>query len=287
MPRITAVKVAAFDSVQGVSDDARLDITRFYRSDIARAVEEDHYCNDDSTCDIAAALSLDLPLVAAGILSGATECAHLDATLWAHRFNRTISAANDPGRDWYATEDWEPWGRWFDSHALMCAGCGGATFGTDHWTPEECGHCGEAFITAEDRETFIRGYVECALWSESIGEDFAKQWVRDHPNESEPAPDVSLESFGFTADDITAEALDSIEWDCNEFISGAIRDVLAYTRERSYRDAGHDFWLTRNGHGAGFWDRGLGELGDRLTAEAKPYSEANLYVGDDGKVYYS
>ena len=24
---------------------------------------------------------------------------------------------------------------------------------------------------------------------------------------------------------------------------------------------GHDLWLTRNGHGAGFWDRGLGAQG--------------------------
>ena len=47
---------------------------------------------------------------------------------------------------------------------------------------------------------------------------------------------------------------------------------------------GHDFWLTRNGHGAGFWDRGLGELGDRLTGLAKPYGTVDLYITDDGKV---
>lgn len=33
--------------------------------------------------------------------------------------------------------------------------------------------------------------------------------------------------------------------------------------------AGHDFALTANCHGVGFWDRGLGELGDVLTAKAK------------------
>jgi hypothetical protein len=48
---------------------------------------------------------------------------------------------------------------------------------------------------------------------------------------------------------------------------------------------GHDFWLTRNRHGAGFWDRGLGDLGDKLTAAAHTYGESNLYVGDDGQVY--
>ena len=50
--------------------------------------------------------------------------------------------------------------------------------------------------------------------------------------------------------------------------------------------AGHDFWLTRCGHGAGFWD------GDRpepaatvLTKASKAYGEVDLYIGDDGKVY--
>jgi hypothetical protein len=50
---------------------------------------------------------------------------------------------------------------------------------------------------------------------------------------------------------------------------------------------GHDFWLTRNGHGAGFWDRGLGELGDFLTKMSKPFGEATLYVSDDGEVEYT
>lgn len=40
---------------------------------------------------------------------------------------------------------------------------------------------------------------------------------------------------------------------------------------------GHDMTLTRNGHGAGFWDRGLGELGDKLTDWAKTLSEINAF----------
>lgn len=51
--------------------------------------------------------------------------------------------------------------------------------------------------------------------------------------------------------------------------------------------AGHDFWLNRCGHGAGFWDRGLGELGDRLSDAAKVYGNVDLYIGDDGLVYQS
>jgi hypothetical protein len=48
---------------------------------------------------------------------------------------------------------------------------------------------------------------------------------------------------------------------------------------------GHDFVLTRNGEGTGFWDRGLGEVGDRLTAQCEPYGGFHLYAGDNGALY--
>jgi hypothetical protein len=49
--------------------------------------------------------------------------------------------------------------------------------------------------------------------------------------------------------------------------------------------AGHDFWLTRNRHGAGFWDRGHGAEGADLTQHAKSFGDCDLYVGDDGGIY--
>lgn len=41
---------------------------------------------------------------------------------------------------------------------------------------------------------------------------------------------------------------------------------------------GHDLWLTRNGHGAGFWDRKAleaDELGDKLSEIARSMGSAN------------
>jgi hypothetical protein len=49
---------------------------------------------------------------------------------------------------------------------------------------------------------------------------------------------------------------------------------------------GHDFWLTRNGHGAGFWDGELGDIGDRLTEASKAFGEVCLTVCDDGEIYH-
>jgi hypothetical protein len=47
---------------------------------------------------------------------------------------------------------------------------------------------------------------------------------------------------------------------------------------------GHDLWLTRNGHGVGFWDRDLGDLGDLLTDLADLMGEFDLSVGDYGTI---
>jgi hypothetical protein len=47
----------------------------------------------------------------------------------------------------------------------------------------------------------------------------------------------------------------------------------------------HDFWLTRNRHGAGFWDGDYGKYGDQLTSIAKTFSEVDLYIGDDNLIY--
>lgn len=48
----------------------------------------------------------------------------------------------------------------------------------------------------------------------------------------------------------------------------------------------HDFWLTRNHHGAGFWDGDYPEpIATQLTNLAHGFGECNLYVGDDGLIY--
>lgn len=58
-----------------------------------------------------------------------------------------------------------------------------------------------------------------------------------------------------------------------------------YMRNHTEEQIGHDLWLTRNGHGVGFWDRGMEEFGDALTAIAKAMGVVNVVEGDDGKLY--
>ena len=47
-----------------------------------------------------------------------------------------------------------------------------------------------------------------------------------------------------------------------------------------------DFWLTRNGHGAGFWDGDRkAPHSDKLTELSKSFGQVDLFVGDDSRIY--
>ncbi|MGC0252682.1 hypothetical protein [Pseudactinotalea sp. Z1748] len=45
-----------------------------------------------------------------------------------------------------------------------------------------------------------------------------------------------------------------------------------------------DFWLTRNRHGAGFWDRGLGQAGDDLAEAAHAHGSVDLMLDSQGRI---
>jgi hypothetical protein len=95
----------------------------------------------------------------------------------------------------------------------------------------------------------------------------------------------------YSMDDLAPETLGKMIADCAQFQADN-SELLAhvyYPRKDGSSNlayAGHDFWLTRNNHGAGFWDGDLPkELGSALTKASKTFGEFNLHVGDDGKIY--
>ena len=123
-------------------------------------------------------------------------------------------------------------------------------------------------LSLNEDEEILNGYLECALWS-------------------------SVEELdGYSISDIDESSIDDSRNDINIFLeklkTKGLLDNLMSEMEAS--GVGHDFWLTRNGHGAGFWDRDLGEvngkdLGDAVTEVCKTFGEKWPYVGDDKKIY--
>lgn len=102
---------------------------------------------------------------------------------------------------------------------------------------------------------FFNAYVECAVWSSTALDQ-----------EGTPLDDLC------DASDLKADVLDEMRTDCAHFIMANRADL----RGLDPAQAGHDFWLTSRGHGAGFWDRGLGEVGERLTTNSKAYPSDSL-----------
>lgn len=117
-------------------------------------------------------------------------------------------------------------------------------------------------------DRFTAAYIECALWSSTDASD-------EYGGETLDA------NYGI--DDIAPACLKEMIEDCRAFQEACADDLDAAGQDDA--QSGHDFWLTRNGHGAGFWDRGLGEVGERLSRACKAWGSVDLYVGDDGLIY--
>jgi len=124
----------------------------------------------------------------------------------------------------------------------------------------------------ETMETFTNAYIEAALWAEM-----------DNANEQGGEP---LDA-NYSPDDIAPETLERMKADCAKFLGDA-KIVAAINSAGDMSHAGHDFWLTRRGHGAGFWDGDWQQPeADILDSRASGFGDFELYVGDDEKIYHT
>jgi hypothetical protein len=90
-----------------------------------------------------------------------------------------------------------------------------------------------------------------------------------------------LEEYHFSE-----EGMQKLRDDCAEFFTKNYRAIVEACRgeDYNYGHAGADYWYTRNGHGVGYWDRGLDGAGEELT-KACENTTIHAYKGDDNKIY--
>lgn len=122
-------------------------------------------------------------------------------------------------------------------------------------------------------DAFTRAYIDCALWSST-----------DESNDSGGQP--LDQNYG--PSDLSVETLQSMIDDCLRFQAEqrtTLHIVYLHSKAQAIgyaeENAGHDFWLTRNGHGSGFWDREIGARGELLSEAARAFGECSLYVADE------
>lgn len=125
-------------------------------------------------------------------------------------------------------------------------------------------------------DSFTRAYLETAIWAETDGDGRPldeRYAVADFAPEAVAAAVAECAAFqSANADDIAGGRVGAragSHWGADGF-------------------AGRDFWLTRNRHGAGFWDGDWADgAGERLTASAHAAGGRDVYAGDDGKLYFA
>lgn len=117
--------------------------------------------------------------------------------------------------------------------------------------------------TKKQFEAFFVQYIETLLWSEC-------------DDDGTPLDE------NYDASDLSDLARESMRKDCLDFV-----ESNEHLFNGEYEQAGHDFALTRNRHGTGFWDRDPSMYADQtaLTDAADDYGCSHLMPCDDGKLY--
>lgn len=116
-------------------------------------------------------------------------------------------------------------------------------------------------------------YIEKAVHSAAV----TLQWQATDNTDNGNAYPVTENGDEYT-DDVAA----LIETDVTAFVTDNYQVLIEAGVKAG--QAGHDFILTANHHGAGFWDRGLGDAGDVLTRATRGYSFEAEFALDDGGV---
>jgi len=118
----------------------------------------------------------------------------------------------------------------------------------------------------KNHATMVQSYIEAMKWATTDGDD-----------------DNYLEEY-----ELSEEAQQAAVIACARLLQVHGKDlelVIDLHPHYTYSDVGHDLFLTREGHGAGFWDRDLGHYGDVLTKYCEGIKSCNPCVGDDNLIY--
>lgn len=121
-------------------------------------------------------------------------------------------------------------------------------------------------------EEATQAALECLLWTGTV-------YTGLNPDYATPMD--SLYAIGDIADE-SVQMIRGYVYDMVDMASQYGIVIDAITPE----SFGHDFVLTAQHHGTGYWDRGYGHTGECLTEFAHKFS-VDAYVGDDGMVHIS
>ena len=152
----------------------------------------------------------------------------------------------------------------------------------------------------EDIKKIIKGYIDCALWTEEerlrdeyVGGDDMFNGEEDDEDEIERlsrlSANLNSKNFdSFTHEDMEDNSVIKVYDDVKKFIEMAGGAIRVAVDEYGAEQVGHDLWLSRNGHGAGFFDRGYDdEVEEKLMSSARKLGSVDLYINDNMRLSFS
>lgn len=125
---------------------------------------------------------------------------------------------------------------------------------------------------------FTRAALASLLWSET--DEDGRPLLDDAPGtDYEDTDYIPVEDYTFDS-----AGLAELDGECRAFLAeleeAGLLDLLD---EQSHA---FNWILTRNAHGAGYWDLGLGEDGETLSRMSRTYGTVGLHRADDGTLYF-
>lgn len=114
-------------------------------------------------------------------------------------------------------------------------------------------------------ENIVASYLGTAEWATCDSTDKVRGFTRTAKKIAEDDCNLFIEAVG------------------NEFTKEEANAILTYEGDDVTALCGHDFFLTRNGHGAGFWDKPIyDELApngcNRLTEISEKLGTSDVYL---------
>lgn len=116
--------------------------------------------------------------------------------------------------------------------------------------------------TLTEVEDIARGYAHAATWTDLH--------IESRPDElGSGAYEYGLDEFDDESQAIVRRIAFAFALANGDDVDAYLANIAVPHDSTAGEMCGHDLYLTSVGHGAGFWDRGLGALGDKLTEASK------------------
>lgn len=156
----------------------------------------------------------------------------------------------------------------------------------------------EAVLDEREMNEILKGYLEAALWTEEeqLMDDGSDNDEEEYDDEEESDLDRLVRSnnvmnqkliSSFTIEDLDADSKIQAYVDIKNFMEMAGEAAVSEAMEDqgAFR-LGMDIWLSRNGHGSGFFDHSY-ENEKVLMDAARGLGGVDMYISDDGHIVFS